>query len=311
MMGNHLASPLDDRVRYSLSSLLGLLIVAVLSLQGVTRAQDGWPTPSGPVLESIVPDANAAPCVPCYWIASSRRLPQQPSDCRAWNLDYFQRTPDGALCGTQLSTLVSQLTPGVPVCIFIHGSFVDSESHQIEAASTYNWIRRAAPHLPLQVIFYTWPSDAPRTYIPQIDVNQRGRWAANNAFYLTDLIAQLPVSCPVCLVGHSHGARSAAATLHLIGGGSVANYVYPTTPLLQRRYRAVFAAAAIDRDWLNPGEMYGCALYPAEGVLNLVNRGLHPALLSATPMLLKESPRHNWLHEVRPPGPRVSQPQGD
>ncbi len=252
--------------------LLGLALVASLGSQNSAVAQVTFSVPDGQVSETFDSGSVFPAGPPCYWIASSRRLPQQPSECRAWHLDYFQQTHDGSVQATSLSTLVAQMVPGAPICIFIHGSFVDVEWHRREARATYPWIRCAAPHLPLNVIFYTWPSDAQRTYIPQVDVNQRGRWAANNAFYLADLIAQLPPGTPVCLVGHSHGCRSVAATLHLIGGGSIANYSYPSTSGLQRRYRAVLAAAAIDRHWLNPGERYGCALFPTEGLVNLVNR---------------------------------------
>ncbi len=210
---------------------------------------------------------------PCYWIASSRGLPQNAAKNRCRNLEYFHRLADGRLQCTNLPMLRSQIIPGVPVCIFIHGAFVDAQSHQYESARTYNWIRQAAPHLPIQVIFYTWPSDASHKVFTPLLINQRGKWAANNAFYLADLIGQLPPECPVCLVGHSHGARTTAATLHLLGGGQVAGYTYPYNTGAHRRYRAVLAAAAFDRHWLNPGQKYGRAMSQVEGVVNLQNRG--------------------------------------
>lgn len=210
---------------------------------------------------------------PCYWIASSRGLPQNAAMNRCRNLDYFHRLPDGCLQRTSLPMLTSQIVPGVPVCIFIHGAFVDAESHQYESARTYNWIRQAAPHLPVQVIFYTWPSDASHKALSPLLVNQRGIWAANNAFYLADLIGQLPPDCPVCLVGHSHGARTVVATLHLVGGGEIGGYTYPYNTGAHRRYRAVLAAAAFDRHWLNPGQKYDRAMSQVEGIVNLQNRG--------------------------------------
>ncbi len=224
------------------------------------------------------PDQYTTPPVitspqPCYWIASSRGLPQNPAMNRCRNLEYFHRLQDGCLHRTNLPRLRSQIVPGVPVCIFIHGAFVDAESHQYESARTYNWIRQAAPHLPLQVIFYTWPSDASHMALSPLLINQRGTWAANNAFYLADLIAQLPPECPVCLVGHSHGARTTVATLHLLGGGQVAGYTYPYNTGTHRRYRAILAAAAFDRNWLNPGQKYDRAMSQVEGVVNLQNRG--------------------------------------
>jgi hypothetical protein len=186
-------------------------------------------------------------------------------------LDYFARLPDGHLQPTDVPTLLSQIVPGVPVCIFIHGTFVDTEWHQQEAAETFNWIRQAAPHRPLHVIFYTWPSDAGKDWINPLLVNQLGRWAENSAFYLARMIAQLPPECPVCLVGHSQGARAVVAALHLSGGGAIGGYVLPDEGGVSRRYRAVLAAAAVDRHWLNPGQRYERALCRAEGILNLYN----------------------------------------
>ena len=210
---------------------------------------------------------------PIYWIASSRRLPQELSHHSGQPLELFERLPDGRMNRTDLPAMQSQIIPGVPVCIFIHGTFVSSESHQQESAHTYHWVRRAAPHLPLHIIFYTWPSDTENMWTSLLLVNQRGRWAENNAFYLARLIAQLPAESPICLIGHSHGARAAVATLHLVGGGPVGGRTCPYDTGAVRRYRAVLAAAAIDRHWLNPGEKYERALCRAEGILNLLNPG--------------------------------------
>ncbi len=210
---------------------------------------------------------------PCYWIVSSRKLPQELPPRAHQPLQVFERRPDGALLPSDLASLRSRIVPGVPVCIFIHGTFVDAKSHQRESARTYDWVRQAAPHLPLHVIFYTWPSDTDSTWRSPLLVNQRGRWAENNAFYLAELIAQLPAECPVSFVGHSHGARAVVATLHVLGGGTIGGYSSSYDTGVTRRYRAVLAAGALDRHWLNPGHRYERALLRAEGILNLRNPG--------------------------------------
>jgi hypothetical protein len=168
--------------------------------------------------------------------------------------------------------MLGHFVPGVPICLVIHGSFVQPDTHQIESAEAYSAFRRCVPHLPVHLIFYTWPSDAGLTHPCPLLVNQRGRWAENNAFYLADLIAQLPADSPICLVGHSHGARTTMATLHLVGGGPIDGMHYCGGRVACHRYRAVLAAAAFDRHWLNPGQRYELALQRAECVLNLQNR---------------------------------------
>lgn len=222
------------------------------------------PSESQPVLAST-----------CYWTVSSRGLPQEETSCPSSRLGYYERLSDGTLQITTRDVMLSHFQPGIPICIFIHGSFVDAASHRKESADTYNWIRRAAPHLPAHIIFYTWPSEARYNALASanpIAVNQRGRWAENNAFYLADLIAYLPPESPVCLVGHSHGARVTLATLHLAAGGEIAGRQSLCQSNSVRRYRAVLAAGAVDRHWLNPGERYDLAVHRAEGILNMVNR---------------------------------------
>lgn len=263
----------------SLGAAKGQTVTSHYSQQPVLTVPDIGEVPASPDLHEgqLLYDRNAPSGAsvpqPCYWIASSRGLPQNPAESTCRRLEYFHRLSDGRIQRTSLPTLASQFVPGVPVCIFIHGAYVDAESHRTEAAYTYNWIRRAAPQLPIQVIFYTWPSDAECKALSPLLVNQRARWAGNNAFYLADLIGQLPPECPVCFVGHSLGARTAVATMHLLAGGQVAGYSYPYNTGAGRRYRAVLAAAAFDRNWLNPGQKYGRALSCVEGVVNLQNRG--------------------------------------
>jgi hypothetical protein len=215
-----------------------------------------------------------SPSATCYWTVSSRGLPQEPTHCESHRLGYYERLGDGTLRATTREAMIAQLAPGVPICIFIHGSFVDAATHRSESAHTYNWIRRSAPHLPAHFIFYTWPSEAQNNTIASANpvlVNERGRWAENNAFYLADLIAHLPHESPICLVGHSHGARVTLATLHLVAGGEINGRSYPYDTGHNRRYRAILAAGAVDRHWLNPGERYDFAVRRVEGVLNMVN----------------------------------------
>lgn len=256
-----------------------LLMLAARSAHGQQLSPVNPQFPEGDIGPSLVPSPSdtsppvIAPTV-CYWTVSSRGLPQQPIPCASHRLGYYETLADGTLRATTRETMVAQLTPGVPICIFIHGSFVDARTHRLESAHTFNWIRNSAPQLPAHILFYTWPSEARHNTLASanpVAVNERGRWAENNAFYLVDLISQLPHESPICLVGHSHGARTTAATLHLAAGGVIGGRSYPHDTGCNRRYRAVLAAGALDRNWLDPGQRYDFAVRRAEGILNLVN----------------------------------------
>jgi esterase/lipase superfamily enzyme len=137
----------------------------------------------------------------------------------------------------------------------------------------YRWIRSAEPNRPLHVVFLSWPSDGSLTYFLPLDIALLGQRSAANGFYLAQLASQLPETSPISFVGHSHGARLITSALHILGGGSVQEY-RAVTPVAKSRHRirAVLFAAAMDHNWLDPGERYGRMVSRADAVLNLRNR---------------------------------------
>ncbi|WP_197444378.1 alpha/beta hydrolase family protein [Maioricimonas rarisocia] len=235
-----------------------------------------------------VPSGNGPDLVPPagdvvdegYWVISSRRSTQHERENGRWGVDVFRRSGPRQVRGSNIQEFASSLTPGVPVCIFTHGSFVSWPSHLQQAEATNRWLRRAGAGAPLHVVFFTWPSDSGAIVTP-LDVSVRGRRAEFNGLHLAWVLSQIPEACPVCLIGHSHGARVTLSTMHLIGGGQVQGLVYNGPKPQSKRYRVVLAAAAVDHDWINPSNRYGQAVCQLEGLMNLQNRtdlalGLYP-----------------------------------
>lgn len=220
-----------------------------------------------------------------YWIVSSRSCPQEIHrigccGLRVWSADSISCAtgtcqPSGQTSATlhprAPGDLRNALIPGIPVCVLVHGSYVSWDDVLDEGENTWRWLRSAAPERTLQFITYTWPSD-PLTYLPNIDANVLGKRSGINGFYLTRLMQMIPPECPVCFIGHSHGTRVISSMLHLLRGGSVEGYCLPAGSDGGHRIRAVFAASAIDHDWLNPGNRYGNAISRLEGLMNLRNR---------------------------------------
>jgi hypothetical protein len=209
---------------------------------------------------------------PCYWSVSSRQSSQHPRDWDGCPLDVTQRNADGSWTQSSIPHLVSQLQPGVPVLVCVHGSFVSIDDNNKESAEAYNAIRASAPGLPLHVIFYTWPSDGPYTYIAPIDIAVRGCRADINGFHIAWLLSNIPDHHPVCLWGHSHGTRAVLSSVQLLAGGDVEDYCFTGYRSPGKRIRVVMAAAAFDHNWLNPGERYDRVPGRVEGILNLQNR---------------------------------------
>jgi len=254
------------RCVFACAGLMFPLTAAAVEPPSVPPAPSSAPILTVPAGSPLVPAAAES----SYWIVSSRQASQHRRERSPYGLAWYRKLPDGTLVGSDSAALQSELVPGVPICIFVHGSFVDWQWHLQDTAAAYSWIRNAAPDRPLQAIFFTWPSGAPYTHCFAVDVNVRGERAEFNGFHLAHLISQLPPTCPVCIIGHSHGARVALSAMHLAAGGEVQDLVF-TGDVGARPLRVVLAAAAVDHHWLDPGSRYDRALCRAE-VLNLRNR---------------------------------------
>lgn len=252
------------------------------------------PTDAGPLMApSAIPYfEGAAPAVPMlpatpmpsvrYWVVSSRHAPQDISRIGCAHLHVYERHCDGRLCPSGLPQLLSQLQPGAPVLVFMHGSYVSWNDNLLQGDETYHWIRSACPERPLNVIVFTWPSEQERCLLAACELKRQGFEAEVNAFYVASLLACLPDCHPICLLGHSYGARMAMAAMHLAGGGELQGG-YLGRGIGRKRVRVILAAGAMDHNWLNSGGRYDRALCRTECVLNLRNR--HDLVLKLYPLL--------------------------
>jgi hypothetical protein len=243
-----------------------------------TPEPDVPPVPPVPAAEPVVlapADVVGQPYTPQtsgYWIVSSWNSPQEFENDQLRFCPQVRRVDeytDG--CPSSMEQLTGSLIPGVPICIVVHGSFMDSPSVLPDSHHTYSWLKAGACGRPFQMIYFSWPSDRALSPFASIDVAILGSRASRNGFYLASLIQSLPPECPVCLVGHSHGTRVISSGLHLLGGGVVEGHRHCTPGCGGRRIRVVYTASAIDHDWLNPEERFGRALCCVECLINLRN----------------------------------------
>lgn len=203
-----------------------------------------------------------------YWVVSARHCDYSlHADAPCCALQYFEGCSGRITRQVSLEQFCASLNPGVPICLQIHGSFAEFDGGY--ANSTSRWLKNAAHGQPFEMVFLTWPSDR-MVVIPMVDIGILGRRASKTGFFAADLINHLPPESPVCVVGHSHGARVASSALHLLGGGTVNGRRYGQ-PVVPRQLRTVLLAAAIDHHWLNPGERFGNALCATESLINVRN----------------------------------------
>jgi hypothetical protein len=246
-----------------------------------TKTFEAAPPPT-PDFTVAPPAGVVAPCEDEYWIASSFRCRQTaPHGCACGDLDFYH-VGGGSTQLLNRASFAASLSPGVPVCIVVHGSFTNWKGLCDDCVPLLRWIRSAAPQRPLHVLFYTWPSQGGITYAPHIDVGILGTRASFNGVYLAELVARIPPGHPVCLIGHSHGSRMVAAALHVLGGGEVDNarLTWPAPPDL--RVRGVLIAGALDHHWLDPGQRFEMALCRTECLLVLRND--HDIVLTFYPL---------------------------
>jgi hypothetical protein len=208
-----------------------------------------------------------------YWIVSSR-------DCGAPNVSagdgrclvFLHRTSEQNLVRERREAFLASVRPDRPVCFVMHGSYNRWRDVMLESRKINRWLRSAAPDSPLQVVFFTWPSDGNMPFLFPVDIAILGRRSSAHGAYLASVISQLPADQQVAIVGHSHGARTAAAAMHLLGGGALEEGPgLPAGSTYPRQVRAVMIAAAIDHNWLNPGQRYGQALLVPERILLVRN----------------------------------------
>jgi hypothetical protein len=229
------------------------------------------PAPANPPALQPATPADLGDCD--YWIVSSRGCDgaTAPADvCRC--LAFFHRTSEKNLARENGAAFLASIRPDRPVCFVVHGSYNRWGDVVGESRKIHRWLRGANPSSPLQVVFFTWPSDGNMPFLLPVDIAILGRRSAAHGVYLASLLSQLPPEQQVCIVGHSHGARAAVAALHLLGGGRLEEgQVLPAGCTCPPHLRVVLIAAAIDHNWLNPGQRYERALTVPERVLLMRN----------------------------------------
>ena len=210
---------------------------------------------------------------PNYWVISSRNCPQSGSPCSAdqcTQFYHFGPTGQGGLRNP--NDFYASLRPDVPICILVHGSLVSWDHMLSDGHLTYEWLKKAQPNTPFQMVLMTWPSERPLVLVAPVDFSLLGSRSAYNGLYLARVLSRMPTETSVSLIGHSHGARTVVAAMNLVGGGDVSGYRLENRATPWPRLRAMTAAAALDHHWLDPNERYGHALDNVESMVNLRNR---------------------------------------
>jgi hypothetical protein len=204
-----------------------------------------------------------------FWIVSTRNCPDGgTAEIAAGCVRVLHHDPTGCLRNADIPQFHTAIDPTRPIVFVIHGSYNYWRDVLNESRSMYRWLSRSGTARPVQMVFFTWPSDGYAPFALPLEVAVLGRRSAAHSVFLAGLIRDLPPGAGLSMIGHSHGARTCLAAAHLLGGGRLENgQCLGEGPASPRALRAVLLAAAVDHQWLNPGERYGAALSSLDRVL--------------------------------------------
>lgn len=203
-----------------------------------------------------------------YWIVSTRDCPQSFGElCTPDCFAYYHWLGDGTCVESSFADFLAAVSPSGPLCFLVHGNLVD-----FEEAVSQGWQAVQAlcahrpPEMPVTFVSFTWPSEEVVPLALTIDIEIKACRSDTTAYYLASLVNLLPASQKVSLVGFSHGARTVAGTLELLGGSTLCGRCLPCGPAPSRPMRASLIAGAMDHHWLRPGERNGRALCQVEAM---------------------------------------------
>lgn len=171
----------------------------------------------------------------------------------------------------EMADLVASDACAAPTCIYIHG-YNNSQADAREGGlAVYRALAADGSDAErLRVIVWMWPSER-SSESPLEGFRTVANVAEHQAMHLAEFLAKLPHTGDMVLWGHSYGARLATGALHLLGGGELLGTTLPETPAGLCCLRAVLTAAALDDDWLLPGQRHGCALSITRRILVLAS----------------------------------------
>lgn len=225
------------------------------------------------------------------WAISSRHASESCAhDARLEYLRYEEAA--GRWLPADHAEFLAADEPGAITCIYVHGNRVDPQQALRDGQVVWRQLTGCLPaEQPLRLVIWSWPS----TQIegPLQDVRVKACVSDYHAWHLAWLVDQIHAETPVSLIGYSFGARLVCGSLHLLGGGKLADHMlahrlHEQRPLL----RVALLAGALDSPALLPHGKYHCALSQVQRMLVLVNQ--RDPVLHQYPLL------RGWFHQGPP-----------
>lgn len=154
---------------------------------------------------------------------------------------------------------------GLANVFYVHGHRVDPGYAKTGGWDAYRALVQPTAS-PTRFVIFSWPTTPCGRPLEQFRIKACA--SEIHAYYLAWVVDRIEPRAPVHLVGYSYGARLITASLHMLGGGMVANRslsdrIHPD----RQPVRASLLAAALDNDWLLPSRRHGRALSQVDRLL--------------------------------------------
>jgi pimeloyl-ACP methyl ester carboxylesterase len=241
---------ITPRFLISFALATGLLGAGV----GLVHADDGSEN-SEPTRPAVASNSRA-------WLISTRCVPMRcPDDVGPERFSYQVSQDD---CSNwepaDADGFFSQAASDGPVVVFIHGNRTDRCDAIRDGWPVYQRLLCLSGGRPFRFVIWSWPADQ-ICGGPRKDALVKAARSDAQSFYLAAWLERLPSEIPVTLIGYSFGARVIGGALHLAEGGTLLGRKQESAmPSPTRRpLRVMLVAAALDSEWLLPGNRNGLA----------------------------------------------------
>ncbi|HEV7225433.1 MAG TPA: hypothetical protein VGN42_22195 [Pirellulales bacterium] len=206
------------------------------------------------------------------WLVSTRQLPHGPRAAGEFDFEVQRYQQEAGWSAASLEELFAADDDRLVTSVLVHGNHTNRQWAIDKGLAFYRTlVGSARAEQPVRLIVWSWPSDqVPGSF--RDDARVKAQRTNIEGYYLAKFLDRLRGPNPVSLAGYSFGARVITGALHLLGGGVLEGRrlgereQFPRPPL-----HALLMAAAIDRDWLLPGQPHGRALSSVERMVVFVN----------------------------------------
>jgi hypothetical protein len=161
----------------------------------------------------------------------------------------------------------------MPTCLWVHGDRVDcDESFQIGREVYQQLVCNHGDWPPIRFVIWSWPTAQDLRGRPLKDARIKAARSDAAGYSLAWTLNEFDPATPVSLLGFSFGARVVTGAVHLTAGGQLNGYgisVQDSRPAMS--YQVVLMAAAMDSNWLLPGQKHDQAVHRINRLLLLNN----------------------------------------